>query len=297
MVSQYSVIMMNVIGILEVLLPLLILYLLHRFKGYKFSSVICGLACYFIINYVVINNVFTVIRVAVDDDLFFSEHTLLGLLIESFLSAILMCPLMYLFIKKIRGGKWSIYDAAAMAIAFWMVPVIMDGGMQISTASILSHARKGTLDKLATEDYPVDLIQALADSFNGISDWHLTYERLVSILIQLSVMLMIVSLALILFYAVKRNKKHWLYIAMALHFLIVTIVNGSSYYIGYWPSFLLILAIGLASLYFIIRFFRYFRSQQAELLRRKKEFKEEQHRKYQEELAAKKNKQNNNTAP
>ena len=44
-------------------------------------------------------------------------------------------------------------------------------------------------------------------------------------------------------------------------------------------------------------FFRYFRSQQAELLRRKKEFKEEQHRKYQEELAAKKNKQNNNTAP
>ena len=56
MISLYPIIMLNVFGALEVLFPILLLYFLYRYKTYKFSSIICGLALYFIIAYMISND-------------------------------------------------------------------------------------------------------------------------------------------------------------------------------------------------------------------------------------------------
>ena len=264
MVPQFSIIVLYATGILELLLPLLLLYFLRRRHNYAFSSVICGLAAYFIVNYVVINNIYTIVRVATGNESIFLEKVFLGLILEAVLAALILPPLAYFIIKNLRRGKWSLYETIAMGIGYWALPMLLDSALQVSSGSILQKANQGGLDTLVTEDYPIELFNALVDSINTQSPFMLAVERFFSLITQIIVLSMLVYL------------------------LVIILINGSNHYLGYWPSLIVIAIIGAASVYFVYRFLRYYRSQQLELLRRRKEYKEQQHEKYLQELEAKK---------
>ena len=288
MVPQFSIIVLNVFGVIELMLPLILLFILHRRHPIKFSSIICGLAAYFIVNYLVINNVFTIIRAATGNELIFDEKVLLGLFLDAVLAALIMPPLVYFIIKTIRGGKWSLYDTITMAISYWALRMIKDSALQVSSASILQRANKGTLDMLASEEYPIEMLNALVESVNETSPFMLTVERLITILTQVIVFFCILTIMLLVFYAVKRRKKLCLWLAMAVYFVMVCLINGSYNYLGEWYSLIVIALLGACSIYFVYRFFLYYRSQQAELLKKRQQFKDEQHEKYLKELEEKK---------
>ena len=288
MVPQFSIIVLYATGILELLLPLLLLYFLRRRHNYAFSSVICGLAAYFIVNYVVINNIYTIVRVATGNESIFLEKVFLGLILEAVLAALILPPLAYFIIKNLRRGKWSLYETIAMGIGYWALPMLLDSALQVSSGSILQKANQGGLDTLVTEDYPIELFNALVDSINTQSPFLLAVERFFSLITQVIVLFCILSVLLLVFYAVKRNRKPCLWLSMLVYLLVIILINGSNHYLGYWPSLIVIAVIGAASVYFVYRFLRYYRSQQLELLRKRKEYKEQQHEKYLQELEAKK---------
>ena len=288
MVPQFSIIVLNVFGIIELMLPLFFLFFLHRRHPFKFSSIICGLAAYFIVNYLVINNIYTIVRVATGNESIFLEKPLLGLGLEAILAAFIMPPLAYFIIKNIRRGKWSLYDTIAMAISYWALPLILDSALQVSSASILQKANKGTLDTLVSEDYPIEMLNSLVESINETSPFMLTVERLISVLTQIIVLSCILSTMLLVFYAVKRRKKLCLWLAMIVYFLVICLINGSNHYLGEWYSLIVIAAVGAASIYFVYRFFQYYRSQQIELIKKRQQHKEQQHEKYLKELEEKK---------
>ena len=291
MVPRSTIIIMNVIGVIELILPLGLLFILHRKRSFKFSTIICGLAAYFVVNYLVINNIYMIIRVATGNESIFVEKPLLGLFLEAILAGLIMPPLVYFMIKTIRQGKWTLYDTIAMAIAYWALPMILDSALHVSSASILQRANQGTLDSLVSEEYPIEMLNALVDSVTETKPFILALESYISILTQIIVLSCILSTMLLVFYAVKRRKKLCLWISMLFYFLVICLINGSNHYLGEWLSLIVIALIGAVSFYFIYRFLRYYRSQQAELLKKRQQFKEEQHEKYLKELEEKKQKQ------
>lgn len=282
MISLYPIIMLNVFGALEVLFPILLLYFLYRYKTYKFSSIICGLALYFIIAYMISNNVFTIIRV-IAGEMYFIDHPMIGVLIDTAITALAMSPLFYLIMSKVRRGKWNLYDAVAMGIGYWMVPQFLDGALAISTASILQQAKKGNLESLVNETYTIELLEALVKSMTESSHLVLTLERLSTCFVQLILLLVIIAVSVTVYYVVKRNRGKMVLLIMAVSFVVILIMNGSSVLFSDWKSLIPIVIVGIATIYYLIRFYRFYRSQQMELLRKRKEFKEERHRKYLEE--------------
>ncbi|MCR5004407.1 MAG: YhfC family intramembrane metalloprotease [Clostridiales bacterium] len=288
MVPQFSIIVLYATGILELLLPLLLLFFLKRRHDYAFSSVICGLAAYFIVNYLVINNIYTIVRVATGNESIFLEKVWLGLILEAVLAALILPPLAHFIIKNLRRGKWSLYDTIAMGIGYWALPLILDSALQVSSGSILQKANQGGLDALVTEDYPIELFNALVDSITSESPFMLAAERVITLITQLIVLLCILSVLMLVFYAVKRNRKVCLWLAMLVYLMVILLINGSNHYLGYWPSLIVVAILGAAAVYFVYRFLRYYRSQQIELLKKRKEYKELQHEKYLQELEAKK---------
>ena len=286
MIPLYTIILLNVFGALEVLLPLLFLYFLRRYKKYSISSVICGLALYFIITYMLSNSIFTILRASFGE-MYFIDHPLLGIVLDSVITALAFCPLAYLLVSRVRRGKWNLYDTIALATGYWLIPQLMGGAMEISTASLLQRANRGTLEELASEAYPLELLHALVDGVRELSPLIVTLEHITSLLSQWIVLMVMVSLCVSIFYIVKRKRKKLLYVLILVHFVMIMIINCSSTFLTTWVSLLPILAVGLISAWYLYRFFRFYRSQQADLIRRRKEFKEEQHRKYQEELQKK----------
>lgn len=290
MISLYTIIILNVFGALEVLLPLLFLYFLRRYKTYKISSVICGLALYFIITYMLSNSIFTIIRAALGE-MYFIDHPLLGIILDSVITSLAFCPLAYLLVSRIRRGKWNLYDTIAMGTGYWLIPQLMGGAMEISSASLLQRANQGTLEELASEAYPLELLQALVDGVKDLSPLIITLEHITSLLSQWIILMVLVSLCVSIFYIVKRKRKKLLYVLIPVHFVLLMIINCSSTFITSWLSLLPVLAVGLLAAWYLYRFFRFYRSQQVDLIRRRKEFKEEQHRKYEEELQRKREKE------
>ena len=287
MVPQFTIITLYVVGALELMLPLLILFFLRRRHTFAFSSIICGLAAYFIVNYVVINNVYTIIRLIAGDESFFLKQVSLGLFLEALLAALVLPPLAWFITKTLRRGKWTLYDTIAMAVGYWALPMILDSAMQVSSGSILQHANKGTLDTLASEEYPVELLNALVESVSEQGPYMLCLERVLTIITQFIVFLCILAVLLLVFYGVKRNRKVCLWLSMIIYCLVICIINGTHHYLGYWVSLVITLVLGAGAVYFIYRFLKYYRMQQIELIRKRKQFKEDQHEKYLKELEEK----------
>lgn len=287
MVSNYNIVVLYAVGIAEVLLPLITLFIIYRYKKYSLSSIVAGFACYFLITNFLVNGVSTFILVAAKDVMFFTRHAVLGILIESALIALSMTPIEYLFLRKTRKGKWMISDAMAMGCAYWLVPLLQNGAVLISEGSIARHANQGRLEELVSEEYTIETLQSLVDSFKEISALEITGQMISVIISQAVILAVAISLALMVYYAAKRGKKSVLLIAMAIDFVYLLVFSGSQKFISYWGSFALVLLIGIAAALFIWRFFRFYRNQQLELLRKRQEFKAEQHAKYQAELEAK----------
>lgn len=275
MISNFNVVMMYLIGALEILLPLTVLILIYRYKTFAIPAVIAGFACYFLLSSTLVNGIISLILVRLDDPFFFSDHKVLGVLIESGMIALVLTPVFYLFLTKTRKGKWSLYDAMALSISYCIIPMFSNAAIMISQGSIGRLANKGRLAELVDETYTMDSLESLVNTLASITPGEL-FGQLFGILLSKAVVIAVaVSLGCIVYYAAKRKKIGILILSIVINFIYMVLMYGSESLIGHLGSLAVTVLLGVISVVFIIKFLNYYRNLQLELLRKKQEYKQE----------------------
>ena len=301
MFSTYTIAVMYATGVIEVMLPVVAIYAIYFYKPFKISSLICGLACYFIVDSLIISNIYTIVIAIANDTYFFEDHIVLSLIIECGLTAALVSPIEYWILLKVRHGKMMLSDAMVMGAGYTMVPFLTNGALYISNARICQYANQDRLSELANETYTEDVLDSLVESVQASFATSTAFSQIAEmaavIIAQIVILLVAVSLAMLLFFAVKRRKKYLLAVSCGIDLVFQLIRYGSSYVLGYWPSFVVVLLVGAGAVCFIIRFLRYYRMQQIELLKKQKDFEERRHQKHMEEMEAKKKSKEQNSRP
>lgn len=275
MISNFNVVMMYLIGGLEILLPLTVLLIVYRYKSFALSSVVAGFACYFLLNSTLINGIISVILVRLDDPFYFNDHKMLGVLVESGMTAILVTPVMYLILSKLRKGKWSLYDAAALGVSYWLVPLFSNAAILISQGSIGRIANQGRLEELVNENYTLEALESLVDTLAAITPAQMFGQLFYMLVSKGTTVAVAVGLGFMVYYAVKRKKVSILLLSVVVNFICMVLMYGSESIIGYWGAFAVTAVMGIGALFFIRSFLQFYRRQQAELLRRKQAYKEE----------------------
>ncbi len=283
MIETSTIVGLYVAGVLEITIPLFVLYFLYRRHRYSISSLLFGIPIHLAATKILIPGIISLISAIPGAMEYLDTQFYLFVLILSVLTALFQLPLQYLVVRFTRKGKWSIYDALAMGIAYWLPDTFSNSATMISQGSLSRTVNSGKIEELVSETITIDQVEGLVEQIQSLN----FFTVQVKMITQLFLVIINVALVLLVYHSVKRKKLWLLFAGVGINIAYLLSINYVEKWLGYWPSNAVFLVITAGAVYFIARYMKWYKVQQAQLLQKKKEFKERQRAKAAANMKAK----------
>ncbi len=272
-------------GVLPLMFIIYGFYRLRRIHKFPIISVVLGFAVYFLSGQILTSvsySLLTEIR-AVNAFLTSQDHLVIYYLVLSLLPALFLAPIAYLFLKWIRRGKWTVYDAIASGISYWIYNAASLAYGYANEARIAKMVNDGTVYSLVNEAVTREEIDDYLAIMQTADIWQCLLEILDFVLVALTVVLIFV----LVYHGMKRGKFVFALYGMAIQFAVLFTSDYFSIVLPTW-GYAIVLFLDVAAVAGgLYLYFRWYNNQRILLTRQRKEFKARKHAEYLEKIAAK----------
>lgn len=258
------------VAALDILVPVFFLILFRRAHKYRVSSIICGIAAYFLVTQILISMINTVFTLVGLDAAFWEGKPLLTEIVNVVLNAVLQTGVLYLLMRFALKKKISVYDSIVLGLSYWLGSAMMLAISAVSYGQVSYMYEHGRLQEMVSEALPLSELEKYAQelSQNGASSF---FIQLFGIYV---LMLVSATICLFLYLAIKQNKLYYLWICMGAYFAALLCLNLSMFYGGNLAYIIANVVMALISLVVFLKFFAWYRERQLALLEKKQAYKE-----------------------
>ena len=257
-----------VIGALEILFPIIALIALRRKNKFRISSVVCGIGSYFLAANVLTSTFIMFLSSLGVSQNFWISYPLVADIVNVVLQVIFQNITIFLVMKYVLKKRVRIYDGIALGISYWLYNAFTNSASTITYARIANLASKDRLHEMVTESLPLETLEEYASAIFdlGISSF---YIQLVGLIV-LSCMTAVVGV--FLFHALKRNNLKIFFATMGINLVLYTILILTLNLFGNLGYLIACVIVIIISVIVFIQYWKWYKQQQAELLRKKQEY-------------------------
>lgn len=261
-----------IIAGLEALVPVFLLIILRMRHRYRFSSVVAGIATYFIAITILQGSFTTTLSYFGMDDAFWAKHGLAMQLVDIITNVLFQNVVMFLIMRFALKNHFRLYDAMAVGISYWFGDGFMMASSAVSYGRLAYLAGKGRISEMVTDSIDETTLQGYYDSLMQPHGLPSFYMQMLNLFVMLAVT---VCLAILLYMLIKKKKPKYFLIALGAHAAVLAIIGLSQYfsnynYVLYGVENLVILAAALA---FLAKYMQWYHEQQAALIEKRKAYK------------------------
>ena len=257
-----------VIGALEILIPIIALMVLHRKHKFRISSVISGIGSYFLAANLLTGTFIMFLSSLGLGESFWNNYPLIADLVNVIIQVIFQNITIFLVMKYVLKKKIRIYDGLAIGVSYWLYNALTYSTSTVTYARIANLSSKGKLSEMVTESLRLETLEEYATAINelGISSF---YIQLLGLIV-LSCMTAVVCV--FLFHAIKRSNLKIFFAALGCNLVLYTLLNLAYSLLGdIWYSVACVIVITI-SVFVFLQYWKWYKQQQAELLRKKQEY-------------------------
>ena len=257
-----------VIGALEILIPIIALIVLRKKNKFRISSVVSGIGSYFLAANVLTSTFIMFLSSLGVSQNFWISYPMIANVVNVVLQVIFQNITIFLVMKYVLKKRIRIYDGIALGISYWLYNAFTDSTSTITYARIANLASKDRLHEMVTESLPLETLEeyAAAISDMGISSFYIQLLGMIVLICMTAVV------GVFLFHATKRNNLKIFFATMganlALYIVLVLTYNMLG---NLWYVIASVIVITISIVVFA-QYWKWYKQQQAELLRKKQEY-------------------------
>ena len=257
-----------IIGALEIIIPIVFLMWLHKKHKFRISSVISGIGCYFLAANLLTGTFIMFLSSLGLNERFWNNFPVIADIANVLIQVTFQNITIYLAMKYVLKKKVRIYDGIAIGVSYWIYNALTYSTSTITYARISNLSAKGALNTMVTESLPIETLEEYAASISklGISSF---YIQLLGMIV-LSCLTAVVCV--FLFHALKKGNLKIFFAALGGNLVLYLILNLVYSLLGnLWYCVACVAIIVISGVVFM-KYWKWYKEQQAELLRRKQEY-------------------------
>ncbi len=257
-----------VIGALEILIPIIALMVLHKKHKFRFSSVISGIGCYFLAANLLTGTFIMFLSSLGLNESFWNNHPTIANMANVIIQVIFQNITIYLAMRYVLKKKVRIYDGLAIGISYWIYNALTYSTSTITYARIANLSAKGNLNSMVTEALSLETLEEYASAISklGITSF---YIQLLGMIV-LACMTAVVCV--FLFHALKRSNLKILFAAAGCNLVSYALLDLAYSLLGDLWYVVACFVVIIVSVIVFIQYWKWYKQQQAELLRKKQEY-------------------------
>lgn len=252
------------------LLPVFFLIGLHQRHKYRFVSVIVGIAAYFLAIQVLMNALTTCFSYFGMGSDFWADHKHLQTFLNIVFSMLFENMILYLLMRFALKKSLKVYDALAVGISYWFEYSFMFASYAVSYGRLSSMNAKGRLEEMVSGNVTMESLQQSVAFLeeNGMKPF------LIQMFNIFVLMAMTAAVCLLFYHSIKRKNAKFLLYGIGANTAAFTLLEVSEHYLPDAAYVVVNAAVLVLSLYFIYRYFRWYRLQQIALMEKRKAYRE-----------------------
>ena len=257
-----------VIGALEILIPIIALIVLRKKNKFRISSVVSGIGSYFFFFFVLTSTFIMFLSSLGVSQNFWISYPMIANVVNVVLQVIFQNITIFLVMKYVLKKRIRIYDGIALGISYWLYNAFTDSTSTITYARIANLASKDRLHEMVTESLPLETLEeyAAAISDMGISSFYIQLLGMIVLICMTAVV------GVFLFHATKRNNLKIFFATMGANLALYTVLVLTYNMLGnLWYVIACVIVITISIVVFA-QYWKWYKQQQAELLRKKQEY-------------------------
>lgn len=257
-----------VIGALEILIPIIALIVLRKKNKFRISSVVSGIGSYFLAANVLTSTFIMFLSSLGVSQNFWISYPMIANVVNVVLQVIFQNITIFLVMKYVLKKRIRIYDGIALGISYWLYNAFTDSTSTITYARIANLASKDRLHEMVTESLPLETLEeyAAAISDMGISSFYIQLLGMIVLICMTAVV------GVFLFHATKRNNLKIFFATMGANLALYTVLVLTYNMLGnLWYVIACVIIITISIVVFA-QYWKWYKQQQAELLRKKQEY-------------------------
>lgn len=257
-----------VIGALEILIPIIALIVLRKKNKFRISSVVSGIGSYFLAANVLTSTFIMFLSSLGVSQNFWISYPMIANVVNVVLQVIFQNITIFLVMKYVLKKRIRIYDGIALGISYWLYNAFTDSISTITYARIANLASKDRLHEMVTESLPLETLEeyAAAISDMGISSFYIQLLGMIVLICMTAVV------GVFLFHATKRNNLKIFFATMGANLALYTVLVLTYNMLGnLWYVIACVIVITISIVVFA-QYWKWYKQQQAELLRKKQEY-------------------------
>ena len=257
-----------VIGALEILIPIIALIVLRKKNKFRISSVVSGIGSYFLAANVLTSTFIMFLSSLGVSQNFWISYPMIANVVNVVLQVIFQNITIFLVMKYVLKKRIRIYDGIALGISYWLYNAFTDSASTITYARIANLASKDRLHEMVTESLPLETLEeyAAAISDMGISSFYIQLLGMIVLICMTAVV------GVFLFHATKRNNLKIFFATMGANLALYTVLVLTYNMLGnLWYVIACVIVITISIVVFA-QYWKWYKQQQAELLRKKQEY-------------------------
>ncbi len=284
-IPQSSIIGFFIAGLLPVLFIIGSLLFLRRQHKFRFTAAVLGFAAFYLCFQVLTMYSLSFIGSVIPGmENLQNDHSNIVLFAALFalMQSIFLAPILYLAMRWVRRGNWSVYDAVAVGISYNIYNAFNMALTNIRNGRIADIANKGELESLVSEEVTIDVVNQYVEDMKTFT----IFDSISEVLGVVMLTMLMVLVAVLVYHGMKRKNFRFVMLAAGIQFVTVFLscIAPSD---PMWLHFLVIVAMMAALAAGIVLYFRWYRKQQILLAQQRKEFKERKQAEYKAKIAAK----------
>lgn len=257
-----------VIGALEILIPIIVLMVLHKKHKFRISSVISGVGCYFLAANLLTGTFIMFLSSLGLSENFWNTHPVISNIVNVTVQVIFQNITIYLAMKYVLKKRVRIYDGIAIGISYWIYNALTYSTSTITYARIANLSLKDNLSSMVSESLSLETLEEYAAAIwrLGISSF---YIQLLGMIV-LSCMTAVVCV--FLFHALKRGNLKIFFAATGCNLIAYALLDLAYSLLGDLWYVVACFAVIIVSVIVFIQYWKWYKQQQAELIRKKQEY-------------------------
>lgn len=261
---------MYVIVILDILIPIIGLVVLRRWKKYSWTAVFVGIACYFLVTQILLSLMNLLFSAFGFTEEFWNSHVLLNEILNMLFNVAFMQLSLYLAMRYTMKHRLTLYDAMAAGISYYLGNGFMQAYYGFYSIRLLELDRDGLLSEVATEDMPLETLEQSVQSLydNGLAVF---YVQMAALLVMT---FLAMTVCMYLYYAIKKPDGKVAVFSIVIHYALMLTADLALELGNVWWYLAAVLMVLCISIGLYVHFRRWYRRQQLEYARRLKAYKE-----------------------
>ena len=164
-----------IIGALEILLPVIALFVLRKKNKFRFSSVVSGIGSYFLAANILTSTFIMFLSSLGVSQTFWTNHVLISNIVNVTLQVVFQNITLFLVMKYVLKKRIRIYDGIALGISYWIYNAFTYSASTITYARIANLSSEGKLQEMVSETLSLETLEEYAGAIAdlGISSFYI----------------------------------------------------------------------------------------------------------------------------